>query len=91
MGKMPMLLSQALLPRQKLCRDGQSPERARGPRSQEWPIPSAELHSAIPGFRLGRPDVLPVDDYGVRNGYRLAYGLPDLPRPRDLAAAAKAG
>ena len=38
-------------------------------------------------FRLGRPDVLPVDDYGVRNGHRLAYGLPELPRPRDLAAA----
>ena len=26
-------------------------------------------------FRLGRPDVLPVDDFGVRNGFRLAYGL----------------
>jgi 3-methyladenine DNA glycosylase/8-oxoguanine DNA glycosylase len=36
-------------------------------------------------FQLGRTDVLPVDDYGVRNGFRLAYGLRDLPRPRDLA------
>jgi 3-methyladenine DNA glycosylase/8-oxoguanine DNA glycosylase len=26
-------------------------------------------------FQLGRPDVLPVDDYGVRTGFRLAYGL----------------
>lgn len=36
-------------------------------------------------FQLGRPDVLPVDDYGVRNGFRLAYGLADLPTPRVLA------
>jgi DNA-3-methyladenine glycosylase II len=36
-------------------------------------------------FQLGRADVLPVDDFGVRNGFRLAYGLRDLPRPRDLA------
>jgi DNA-3-methyladenine glycosylase II len=25
-------------------------------------------------FQLGRPDVLPVDDFGVRNGFRIAYG-----------------
>lgn len=37
-------------------------------------------------FQLGRPDVLPVDDFGVRNGFRLAYRLRDLPRPRILAA-----
>ena len=36
-------------------------------------------------FQLGRPDVLPVDDYGVRNGFRLDYGLADLPTPRSLA------
>ena len=36
-------------------------------------------------FTLGRPDVLPVDDYGVRNGFRIAYGLEELPRPRELA------
>jgi len=36
-------------------------------------------------FTLGRPDVLPVDDYGVRSGYRLAYGLAEMPRPRELA------
>lgn len=35
-------------------------------------------------FTLGRPDVLPVDDYGVRNGFRLAYGTADLPKPREL-------
>lgn len=36
-------------------------------------------------FQLGRPDVLPADDYGVRNGFRLAYGLAELPTPRALA------
>jgi DNA-3-methyladenine glycosylase II len=41
-------------------------------------------------FTLGRPDVLPVDDYGVREGYRLAAGLPDQPKPRDLAAIGEA-
>jgi DNA-3-methyladenine glycosylase II len=35
-------------------------------------------------FTLGRPDVLPVDDFGVRNGFRLAYGLKGLPHPRAL-------
>jgi DNA-3-methyladenine glycosylase II len=35
-------------------------------------------------FKLGRPDVLPVDDYGVRNGFRLAYGLPEMPKPKAL-------
>lgn len=37
-------------------------------------------------FQLGRPDVLPIDDFGVRNGFRLAYGLKGLPTPRALAA-----
>jgi DNA-3-methyladenine glycosylase II len=36
-------------------------------------------------FQLGRPDVLPVDDFGVCNGFRLAYGLKGMPRPQALA------
>jgi DNA-3-methyladenine glycosylase II len=36
-------------------------------------------------FQLARPDVLPIDDFGVQNGFRLAYGLSGLPRPRALA------
>jgi DNA-3-methyladenine glycosylase II len=32
-------------------------------------------------FQLGRPDVLPVGDLGVRNGMRAAYGLPETPTP----------
>jgi DNA-3-methyladenine glycosylase II len=35
-------------------------------------------------FRLGRPDVLPVDDFGVRKGFMLAYGLDEMPRPKAL-------
>ena len=38
-------------------------------------------------FTLGRPDVLPVDDFGVRNGYRIAYGLDEMPSPKELLAA----
>jgi DNA-3-methyladenine glycosylase II len=30
-------------------------------------------------FQLGRPDVLPVDDFGVRNGFRIVYGLGTMP------------
>jgi DNA-3-methyladenine glycosylase II len=35
-------------------------------------------------FTLGRQDVLPADDYGVRDGYRAAYGLKTLPTPKAL-------
>ena len=35
-------------------------------------------------FQLGRLDVWPVDDYGVRSGYAIAYGLDDLPTPKQL-------
>lgn len=36
-------------------------------------------------FTLGRPDVLPVDDFGVREGYRVLHGLEAQPKPRELA------
>jgi DNA-3-methyladenine glycosylase II len=35
-------------------------------------------------FELGRPDVWPVDDYGVRNGWTLIHSLPAIISPRDL-------
>jgi len=35
-------------------------------------------------FTLGRPDVLPVDDFGVREGYRRAYGKRLQPTPKAL-------
>ena len=34
-------------------------------------------------FSLGRLDVWPVDDLGVRRGYQLAYGLPEMPKPKE--------
>jgi DNA-3-methyladenine glycosylase II len=35
-------------------------------------------------FQLGRKDVLPVDDFGVRSGYRAAYKKREMPKPKDL-------
>jgi len=49
-------------------------------------------------FRLGRPDVLPVSDYGVRKGFALTFGKlkasdkvtpADLPKPAEMEARAK--
>lgn len=37
-------------------------------------------------FTLGRVDILPVDDFGVREGYRKLHNLDAQPRPRELAA-----
>jgi len=36
-------------------------------------------------FRMGRPDVLPVTDYGVRNGYALTFQR--VPKSRPIEAA----
>lgn len=41
-------------------------------------------------FTLGRPDILPVDDFGVREGYRVAAGLAAQPKPRELATIGEA-
>jgi 3-methyladenine DNA glycosylase/8-oxoguanine DNA glycosylase len=35
-------------------------------------------------FRLGRPDVLPVGDYGIRKGFALAFKKKALPGPDEL-------
>jgi DNA-3-methyladenine glycosylase II len=37
-------------------------------------------------FTLGRLDILPVDDFGVREGYRRAHGLRARPTPKALRA-----
>ncbi len=37
-------------------------------------------------FTLRRLDVWPVDDLGVRNGYAMAYGLDQAPKPKELEA-----
>jgi DNA-3-methyladenine glycosylase II len=41
-------------------------------------------------FTLGRKDVLPIDDFGVREGYRLLYELESQPKPRELATFGEA-
>jgi DNA-3-methyladenine glycosylase II len=35
-------------------------------------------------FRLGRPDVLPIHDYGVQKGYAITYGKKKIPKPKEL-------
>jgi 3-methyladenine DNA glycosylase/8-oxoguanine DNA glycosylase len=37
-------------------------------------------------FRLGRPDVLAVDDYGIRKGFAKLHKLAELPKPKELLA-----
>jgi 3-methyladenine DNA glycosylase/8-oxoguanine DNA glycosylase len=41
-------------------------------------------------FSLGRPDVLPVDDLGVRRGFQLTYGLAEMPKPDEMRSIAEA-
>jgi DNA-3-methyladenine glycosylase II len=40
-------------------------------------------------FHLGRPDVLPVGDLGVRRAVQLTYGLDELPKPAELEKIAE--
>jgi 3-methyladenine DNA glycosylase/8-oxoguanine DNA glycosylase len=40
-------------------------------------------------FTLGRADVLPVDDLGVRRGMQITYGLPDMPKPDEMREIAE--
>jgi methylated-DNA-[protein]-cysteine S-methyltransferase len=35
-------------------------------------------------FRLGRPDILPVDDYGIRKGFAVAFRKRETPAPADV-------
>jgi DNA-3-methyladenine glycosylase II len=41
-------------------------------------------------FTLGRPDILPVDDFGVREGWRVLKALDAQPKPKVLAEIGKA-
>jgi len=36
-------------------------------------------------FQLGRPDVLPINDFGVRNGFRIAYRRRSMPTPKHVS------
>ena len=41
-------------------------------------------------FALGRPDVLPVGDLGIRKGMESAYGLPSTPTPSEAQTIGEA-
>ncbi|HYZ29345.1 MAG TPA: DNA-3-methyladenine glycosylase [Thermoleophilaceae bacterium] len=67
-------------------------------------MPDAQVHellTAIKGlgrwtvdmflmFHLGRPDVLPVGDLGIRKAMQIRYGLQDLPKPSQMEQIAEA-
>jgi DNA-3-methyladenine glycosylase II len=40
-------------------------------------------------FTLGRPNVLPVDDYGIRTSVQSIYGLSELPKKADIEQLAE--
>lgn len=40
-------------------------------------------------FSLGRPDVLPVNDLGLRKGVQVAFALPELPKPKEVERIGK--
>jgi 3-methyladenine DNA glycosylase/8-oxoguanine DNA glycosylase len=40
-------------------------------------------------FRLGRPDILPVDDFGVRKGFSILFKMPEMPTKAELEARAE--
>jgi DNA-3-methyladenine glycosylase II len=40
-------------------------------------------------FYLGRPDILPLDDLGIKKGFKAAYGMKKLPHVRTLTRAGK--
>ncbi len=41
----------------------------------------------LPIFQLGRADVFPADDFGVRNGFRKLNNLPELHKPKGITRA----
>jgi len=73
--------------------DGEIPTLAEAQRMEDDAI--VERLTAVRGigrwtvemlliFRLGRPDVLPADDYGIRKGFAVAFRKPDLPGRKDI-------
>ena len=40
-------------------------------------------------FTLGRTDVLPVDDFGIRKGVQRLYSLPEMPKKADIEKLAE--
>ena len=78
----------------QLTLDGEIPTRAQAMKLTDDEL--VECLTAVRGigrwtaemfliFTLGRPDILPVDDYGVRKGYARTVGREVLPKPKELA------
>ncbi len=40
-------------------------------------------------FNLGRPDILPMNDLGIRRGFQVAHGLRQMPSPERVARDGK--
>ena len=40
-------------------------------------------------FTLNRPDVLPIDDLGLRKGIQTAFALPEMPKPKECVELAE--
>jgi len=85
--------SEALRDLAEKALDGTIPTRARSEKLTDDEL--VERLTAVRGvgrwtvemfliFTLGRPDVLPVNDYGVRKGFASTYGRRVLPRPKEL-------
>ncbi len=49
----------------------------------QWTVEMFLMH------HLGRPDILPVDDFGVREGWKRLKGLETQPKPKALAEIGK--
>lgn len=49
----------------------------------QWTVEIFLMHT------LNRPDILPVDDYGIREGWRILKSLEEQPKPRQLAEIGK--
>ena len=73
---------------------GEIPTLRRMARMEEEAIIAALVHTRGIGrwtvemmlmFRLGRPDVLPVDDLGIRKGAQIVDKLDAMPTPKQLA------
>lgn len=40
-------------------------------------------------FALGRPDVMPANDFGLRRGFQIAFGMPEMPTPTEILERAE--
>jgi DNA-3-methyladenine glycosylase II len=72
-GEIPTLRQMATLDNQALI-DALVPIRGIG----RWTVEMMLM------FRLGRPDVLPVDDLGIRKGAQVVDRAAEMPKPREL-------